>query len=361
MRKKIISSRLSIQLVIAVAISFFASLILMAAISQYVIVNYISKMKFLNPFYINMFNFILPTSSIVVFVIVFLVLVKKKINYIKYISKQVNKIANEELGATLKVKGNDEIAELCKSINFMSKELKDKFDRERELEDTKTELITNVSHDLRTPLTSIIGYLDILIKEKFNNKEEKKDYLNSTYNLSIKLKKLIDELFDYTKLSNSNISLDFQKVDLGDILIQMLGEYSPIAESKGLRVVTDISDEKLPVKIDIEKMIRVFDNILSNAEKYSLKPSDIVVKAEGKDDNIFISISNKGVHLEQNKLNKMFEKFYRVDVSRSNNIEGSGIGLAICKKIVDLHNGQIWAKSNKDVISINIRLPKNSI
>lgn len=121
-------------------------------------------------------------------------------------------------------------------------------------------------------------------------------------------------------------------MDICPILNQIVGEYVPMLESKGLRVVTQISDAELPVKVDVEKMVRVFENILSNAEKYSFKPSDIIFKADNKGDDVVISISNKGEHIEQDKLNRMFEKFYRVDISRSSNIEGSGLGLAISKK-----------------------------
>lgn len=294
--------------------------------------------------------------GIIVFFVTFLLLVNNKIKYIKYISEQVGKIANEELGLSLKVRGNDELAELCKSINSMSKQLKDKFEYEREIENTKNELITNISHDLRTPLTAIIGYLDILKNEKYKSREDEREYITSTYNLSIKLKKLIDELFDYTKLSSSDIALELEEVDLSSILMQMLGEYTPVLEAKGLRIITDIEKE-IPAKIDIEKIVRVFDNILSNAEKYSIKPSEINVKAENKSGYAGISISNEGEHIEQDKLNKMFEKFYRVDISRSSYNEGTGLGLAISKKIVELHNGQIWAECDGNIITINVRLP----
>ena len=210
--------------------------------------------------------------------------------------------------------------------------------------------------DLRTPLTAIIGYLDILKNKKHKDIEQESEYLNSTYNLSIKLKKLIDELFEYTKLSSSGIELKFEEVDLGLILNQMLGEYTPVFEAKGLSIIKDINEE-LYTKIDIEKIVRVFDNVLNNAEKYSIKPSQIIVNAETKSEAIYISISNKGEHIEQDKLNKMFEKFYRADVSRSSNVEGSGLGLAISKKIIELHNGEIWGECDGEMIRIYIKLP----
>ena len=359
MIKNLIFRKLSLQLIFSICISFLISLGILTMFSENMIFYYMKNEGTISPFYFNLFNFAMITASMATFIIIFVFLISKKVKYIKYISEQVNKIANEQLGSTLKVRGNDELAELCKSINSMSLQLKDKFEHEREIENTKSELITNVSHDLRTPLTAIIGYLDILKNAKYKSKEEANEYLNSTYNLSIKLKKLIDELFEYTKLSSSDIALNLIEADLGSILFQMLGEYTPVFEAKGLRIITDI-DEKIPVKIDIEKIVRVFDNILSNADKYSIKPSEIIVKAENKSGYAQISVSNEGKHIGQDKLNKMFEKFYRVDISRSSNIEGSGLGLAISKKIVELHNGQIWAESNANMVRIHIKLPTSN-
>ncbi|MDR3594299.1 HAMP domain-containing sensor histidine kinase [Clostridium sp.] len=358
MKKVHITISLKLKLLLEIALSFILALVYLFASSVYVLGPYFQK-NYNNwsescRFYLALAYL---ASFVGVFVLCFLLMSNRHIKYIKYIAREVKLIAGGNLGQTLKIKGKDELAELCININTMSKELKNKFEYERELERTKSELITNVSHDLRTPLTPIIAYLDILRNEKFSTKEEEKEYLNSSYNLSIKLKKLIDELFEYTKLSSKEIVLELVDVDICPILNQIVGEYVPMLESKGLRVVTQISDAELPVKVDVEKMVRVFDNIISNAEKYSSKPSDIIVKADNKGDYVVISISNKGEHLEQDKLNRMFEKFYRVDISRSSNIEGSGLGLAISKKIVELHYGQIWAECDSDIVTINVILP----
>ncbi len=255
MKHSIISRRISIKLILSVVISAFLAMISVYMFSAFIAMPYIMmRTNSISVLEYNILAVMIFTIGITVFLVIFLSLVNKKIKYIKYISEQINKIANEQLGSTLKVKGNDELS------------------------------------------------------------------------------------------------------DLSSILIQMLGEYTPVLETKGLKIITDI-DEKIPVKIDIEKIVRVFDNILSNAEKYSIKPSDIIVKAESKVGFAHISISNKGEYIEQDKLNKMFEKFYRIDISRSSSIEGSGLGLAISKKIVNLHNGQIWAEYNDEMITINIKLP----
>ncbi|MBN7573347.1 two-component sensor histidine kinase [Clostridium sp. 2-1] len=357
MKFSIFTRKISVELILSIIISVSFAFLLVYISSTFITIPYfLARDNAGEVIDYCIISFLISAIGIAAFLAIFLLLVNKKIKYIKYISEEVSKIANEQLGSTLKVRGNDELAELCKSINSMSLELKDKFEHERGIENTKTELITNVSHDLRTPLTAIIGYIDILKNEKYKSKEEEKEYLISTYNLSIKLKNLIDELFEYTKLSSRDITLKLEEVDLSSILIQMLGEYTPVLETKGLSIITDIAEE-IPIKIDIEKIVRVFDNILNNAEKYSIKPSEIIIKAENISDYTHISISNKGRHIEQDKLNKMFEKFYRVDISRSSKIEGSGLGLAISQKIIALHNGEIWADCEDDMIRIHIKLP----
>jgi signal transduction histidine kinase len=357
MKKYIFTRSLGFKFLAKVALSFFLAI---AAAETYArlfsnpYIEYNRANMSLTIFNILVFGLFIVTCS--TFVLVFLVLINKEIKYIKYIAKQVKFIANQSLGLTLEVRGNDELSELCANINSMSEELKDKFERERELEKTKNELITNVSHDLRTPLTSIIGYLDFLKNGTFKSEEEQKEYLNSAYNLSTKLKGLIDELFEYTKLSSNEVQLEFVNVNICAVLNQLLGEYGPILEKKELRIINNIPDNNLNVKVDIEKIVRVFENILNNAEKYSYKPSDIVVNVDKEEEYIIISFSNRGEHIPQEKIDKMFERFYRMDPSRSNNVPGSGLGLAISKKIIELHGGHIWAESNGDIITFKVKL-----
>lgn len=358
MRKFKIIKSLKSKLIIEMVLSLIITIIYINICSIFIITPYVQKNQILfdtTLFYVFSTGFLI--SIIAVFVMSFLFMLNRHVTYIKYMAKEVTSIANGNLGHELKVIGADELAQLCININSMSKDLKDKFEHERELEKTKTELITNISHDLRTPLTPIIAYLDILRKKKTTTEEESQEYLNSSYNLSIKLKTLLDELFEYTKLSSKGINLEFTEVDISPILNQILGEYSPILESKGLQVVSPDFNEEILVNIDVEKMVRVFENLLSNAEKYSLKPSEILVNIHKKDGNAIISISNKSDCIKKEELNKIFEKFYRVDTSRSSKIQGSGLGLAISKKIVELHSGKIWAESIGNTIRINIQLP----
>ncbi len=352
-------SKISIKLLLVVVVSFFTSIFIMSEIQPYIKNLYFFPNLYKSIHASIISGLLIYIIGIASFVLIFVLIINREIKYIKYISKQVKKIANEDFGATIEIRGKDELAELCENINIMSRELKSKFEKEREIEKIKTEFITNVSHDLRTPLTSIIGYMDFLKNEKFKSEKEEKEYINSAYNLSNKLKSLIDQLFEFTKLSDSEVKLDLIEADICAILNQILGEYAPILDEKDLKIVADIPENELIIKIDVEKIVRVFENILNNAEKYSYKPSEVIVNLESKDGAVIISFSNKCHHISKDNINKMFERFYRNDISRSNNVPGSGLGLAISKKIIELHGGEIWAESNKEIISFNVKLKLN--
>ena len=153
----------------------------------------------------------------------------------------------------------------------MASQLRERFEKERAIEKGKSEFITNISHDLRTPLTSIIGYLALVNEKQYRNKEELEMYIQNTYNLTLKLKTLINELFEYTKLSLPDVKLRKEKVELGNLLGQLVGEYIPIFEKQQLIVKLNIINKDIWVWADIEKLVRVFDNLLSNTEKYSFQ------------------------------------------------------------------------------------------
>lgn len=263
-----------------------------------------------------------------------MILVRKKIVYLKLISDNVNDIANGKLGLTIGIKGKDELTQLAKNINYMSKELENTFEQERRLERTKNELITNVSHDLRTPLTSIIGYLDLLKRGQYNNNTQLQEYLETTYSKSQRLKYLIDELFEYTRLSGIDAKLNLNEVDLSGLLEQIVGEYIPIFEKESLIVQKSITQEIIPIFIDAEKMVRVYENLFMNAIKYSMKPSQLFICLELMDNKAILKVSNKVERSPVSDPNKLFERFFRGDKARKNN-QGNGLGLAISKELLN--------------------------
>ncbi|HDX9614709.1 TPA: HAMP domain-containing histidine kinase, partial [Bacillus toyonensis] len=240
--------------------------------------------------------------------------------------------------------------------NYMSKELENTFEQERRLERTKNELITNVSHDLRTPLTSVIGYIDLLKRGQYNSKTQLQEYLETTYLKSQRLKYLIDELFEYTRLSGIDAKLNFNEVDLSSLLEQIVGEYIPIFEKESLIVQKSITEEIIPIFIDVEKMVRVYENLFMNAIKYSMKPSELSICLELIGNKAILKVSNKVEKPPVSDPNKLFERFFRGDKARKND-QGNGLGLAISKRIVELHNGNIYAKYKDGWMSFIVEHP----
>ncbi|RJS60021.1 two-component sensor histidine kinase [Bacillus sp. PK3_68] len=217
-------------------------------------------------------------------------------------------------------------------------------------------MITNVSHDLRTPLTSIIGYLDLLKKEQYVSKAQFQEYVETIYSKSQRLKHLIDELFEYTHLSSPDVTLNLNEVDLSGLLEQVVGEYMPIFEKEQLSVQKSITEENIPILMDIEKMVRVYDNLFMNAIKYSRKPSELLISLELKADKAILKVSNKVENLPVNEANKLFERFFRGDKARKDN-QGTGLGLAISKRIVELHHGIIRAEYREGWLSFIVEQP----
>lgn len=287
--------------------------------------------------------------SITVFILTFLFFINRKAKYIKYLSQEVKNIKNQGFGRTINVRGKDELAELCISMNEMSLELKEKIENEKRIEHNKNELITNISHDLKTPLTSIVGYLDLL-----NNKEVSEDvrdeYIKIAYNKSIRLKSLVNELFNYTKLNSYDMKIEKVKFNISNLINQIVGESIIDFSEKDIEVKLENPYKELYSFIDVKLFTRVFENLVKNAEKYSDSNSIFRTIVQEIGDNIVISFINRCKGMNEDNLDKIFEKFYRVDKARSSDNESSGLGLAIAKRIVELHDGELLVdKCNEDI------------
>jgi signal transduction histidine kinase len=276
--------------------------------------------------------------------------------YIEELARGLREISKGNLNYRVAARSRDELGSLATSINLMTAELQLTLEEERRAEQTKTELITNVSHDLRTPLTLIMGYLRLLKDKNYESEAQADTYLNIAYSKSEKLKSLIDDLFEYTKLSSKGDTLKLDAVYMNELLEQLLEEMVSYAEDNELNLVRAFPPEKLKVNVDADKMIRVFDNLLTNAVKYSRKPGTVKVLLFREADHVLVRISNNGTPLPQEDLDRLFDRFYRVDASRSSETGGSGLGLAIAKSIIDYHGGDIWAESEGDEIRFWVKL-----
>ncbi|WP_026593348.1 sensor histidine kinase [Bacillus sp. UNC437CL72CviS29] len=295
--------------------------------------------------------------GVLVFIFSFFYITKRKMKQIEAMAQGVKEIEKGNLAYRIEKKGEDEIAALTENINNMAEELMINIEKERKLEKQKNELITNVSHDLRTPLTSIMGYLRLLRDSKYESKEQHDEYMRIAFAKSEQLKNLIEDLFEYTKLTNENIVLEKQEVCMNELLDQLIEELVPQAEEHGLVFIKKFPEERAYAAVDSEKIVRVFENLLMNAIKYSKDNGEIKVSLERQRRTIQISVANYSEEFTREELGNLFERFYKKDQSRSRVTEGSGLGLAIAKSIVELQDGEIRAEYGDGVIQFIVSLP----
>lgn len=297
---------------------------------------------------------------IVSFMFFFYLLTRPMVRYLRTLADGLLTIAGGDLDYRLPLSSGDELGEVAKSINFMAEQLQEKMNRERQIEESKMELITGVSHDLRTPLTSIIGYLNLLKNDDYKNLAEHKRYINNAYNKSQQLKTLIDDLFEYTRLTNGSANLSFTKVDWGGLLTQVMNEFEPIAQENSLAVRTIRDQTPIYGYIDTEKMVRAIDNLLMNALKFSHKPGEITVRLSAERQFIYFAVENVGKPISKEQEKLLFERFYKADPSRNENqtSPGAGMGLAIAQNIVELHGGRIGLNHQNGHFAFFIELPR---
>lgn len=297
-------------------------------------------------------------AGVVTFFMLFFRMTRRKIGYIEDLAGGLLTISKGDLRHRVPELSRDELGSLAQNINHMAEELETKIEEERRAEKIKNELVTNVSHDLRTPLTSVIGYLRLLQDGRYQNGEQHDEYLRIAYGKSEQLKGLVEDLFEYTTLANQGVRLHLRELCMNDFLEQLVEEYVPLAEENGLRLIKDLPDQRIYAAVDPDQLVRVLENLISNAIKYSTKPGEIHVALAEEADDLCIAVINNGDPIAAAELPRLFERFYRVEQSRSSETGGSGLGLAIVKSIVDLHGGRIWAESEGEQIAFQTRLPK---
>ena len=228
----------------------------------------------------------------------------------------------------------------------------------REAEQRKNDLVVYLAHDLKTPLTSVIGYLTLLRDEPQISPEIRARYTGIALEKAERLEDLINEFFDITRFNLSRLELERQSVDLTRMLEQVASEFRPIFAESGLSCSLDLPP-KLHYSCDPDKLARVFDNLLRNASYYSLPDSTVEIAGRIEAGKIVLTFSNAGKNIPQEKLDRIFEQFFRLDSSRATRTGGAGLGLAIAKEIVELHGGTIRADSTEDRITFTICLPSD--
>lgn len=287
----------------------------------------------------------------------------------QYLSRSVRKPIEELAEATDKIRGSEldfdvlgsnyyEINVLCEHFDNMRSELKTADEQAKQMNRERNMLIANISHDLKTPVTSIKGYIEGIRDGVANTPEKMERYLDTIYAKTLMIDDMVNNLSTYSKLELSALAFEFTDGDLNEFIHDFFEDYRLNLEKNNMRLTFDLSDSKLQVKIDYEKMARVFSNIVNNSIKYKDGDSGSVnIKTYAKGSGAYIEISDTGIGISEDKLSKVFEGFYRVDTARTLNVQGSGLGLGIARQIVEKHGGKIWIRSREKGIVTTIYMP----
>ncbi|MFS0837689.1 sensor histidine kinase [Paenibacillus sp. 1P03SA] len=272
------------------------------------------------------------------------------------IIENMQKITDGDFNHRVPAGGSGELGQLAVHVNRLVDRLKLSLEEERQAEQAKNDLITNVSHDLRTPLTSITGYLGLVDQDRYRDEVELRHYIGMAYEESQRLNQLVQDLFEYTRLRNKEMKLQLVKIDLVEMLHQIFSAFQLQLKEAEMDTRMTFEQPRLYVLADGNKLRRVFENLITNAIKYGHDGAylDVTGRIEGSE--IVLSVTNYGESIPAPDLPRIFERFYRVEKSRTKHLGGSGIGLAIAKQIIDLHGGTIEAYSDPEETVFTVRL-----
>lgn len=262
-------------------------------------------------------------------------------------------------GKDKKITLSPELRDVETQMNNIMLGMRENQRRAQEAEQRKNDLVVYLAHDLKTPLTSVIGYLTLLNEEKQISPELQDKYLAIALDKSERLEDLINEFFEITRFNLTDLSLEKTKINLTRMLEQTVFEFEPLLREQNLTCSLSIKKDMM-LTCDADKMERVFENLLRNAVNYSYENTAIEVVAKEDKGGIQIDVLNHGDTIPPEKLERIFEQFYRVDSARRSQSGGSGLGLAIAKEIVGLHGGTITVNSENETILFRIQLPQDS-
>ncbi len=265
-----------------------------------------------------------------------------------------NNIKEGNLEFTMDVEGNDEFAELCRDFEEMRIRLKESTEEKIVLDKDHKELISNISHDLKTPITAVKGYVEGIMDGVADTPEKMERYIRTIYNKTTEMDHLINELTFYSKIDTNRIPYTFSKICVSEYFNDCAEELELELEVKGIELVyaNHVGDDVMIIA-DGEQLMRVVNNIVSNAVKYMNKEHGIIqIRIKDVGDFIQVEIEDNGKGIAAKDLANIFDRFYRTDVSRNSSKGGSGIGLSIVKKIMEDHGGKVWASSKEGIGTI---------
>ena len=274
--------------------------------------------------------------------------------------RDMNRIAQENSDSTIDWHAiyAPKTQALIDVYNQIAKNTRKIREEERESEQSKDEMITNISHDLRTPLTAIIGYLGLVeMNADTLNAEEKAKYVHTAYNKSNQMKVLVEDLFEYSKTQAHDAVLNLTTLSLSDLFAQLLASYEIEAQEKQIELTQITNPELIMLEADSDKLARVLMNLITNAMKYGEGATFIKLTAQIRESNVEIRVVNDGIRIPSDAIKDIFDRFYRVESSRNSKTGGTGLGLAIVKGIIEQHHGSVSATSDDDLTSFIITVP----
>lgn len=276
---------------------------------------------------------------------------------LRHVISELHYIADGHFDHRISFAVRTDLQRVIDSINSLVDSTVNSINEEKAIEQSKDELITNVSHDIRTPLTSIIGYLGLL-KTGNVTPEDQQKYINIAYTKAEQMKSLANDLLEYTTLKSNNTKLNLASLHIYSMLEQVEAGFELEAEKKGIQFEIEARPKDLTIKADPEKLVRVYNNLINNAFKYGVGATKIKLVANlVNEEQVELRVENNGAKIPKDSLKKIFERFYRVEGSRNTKTGGTGLGLSITKSVVDLHHGTIRCQSDDNWTSFIIRLP----
>lgn len=299
------------------------------------------------------FIFIIFGTTLIIVLSLLYKLLNKIFSYVFAVSESADKLFDKNVEY---INLPPEMVEVEKKLNHFKTEAIKNERLARENEQKKDELIVYLAHDIKTPLTSMIGYLSLLSEIKDMPQEQRNRYIDIALDKSYRLEDLINELFDVARFNSEKIVLEKEEINLNLMLEQIADDFYPTLKEMNKKI-NFTSDEKTILYADPDKLSRVFNNLIKNAVNYSKENTDIDISILNKENQATVKITNKGKQIPKEKLDKIFEKFYRLDSSRTGKTGGSGLGLAIAKEIVELHGGRIYAESDMKETTFSVILP----
>lgn len=314
-----------------------------------------------DPLY-RLLNFIRNNVEVVCAVLVLLgwivityFFIRRPLNYIDEITDAAKRLASP---SEEEIKLDRALYEMQYELNTVREKALRSAELAREAEKRKNDLIVYLAHDLKTPLTSVIGYLTLLNDEPDISPETRARYTGIALDKAERLEQLINEFFDITRFSLTTLTLEPERINFSLMLEQTVSEFYPVFAEKNLTCKAEIQPDT-ELLCDPDKLERVFDNLFRNAVNYSYPNSEIKLSMTADNGEVTVVVSNRGKTVPKEKLDRIFEQFFRLDSSRSSGTGGAGLGLAISKEIVDLHGGKIFAESENESIIFTVVLPQN--